>query len=75
MNRLVQRLQLGGYVRTGTVMEPGEFACAAAFSTCSRRGAPIPCGSILRRHAGEHQTFDAETQRTHKLVQKLTLCR
>ena len=26
MNRLVQRLQLGGYVRTGTVMEPGEFA-------------------------------------------------
>jgi transcription-repair coupling factor (superfamily II helicase) len=26
LNRLVQRRKLGGYIRTGTVMEPGEFA-------------------------------------------------
>ena len=26
MNRLIQRLNLAGFQRTGTVMEPGEYA-------------------------------------------------
>ncbi|MCL4767374.1 MAG: transcription-repair coupling factor [Hyphomicrobiaceae bacterium] len=74
MNRLVQRLQLGGYVRTGTVMEPGEFAVRGGILDLFPPGRANPVRLDFFGDTLESiKTFDAETQRTQKLVQKLTL--
>ena len=74
LNRFTQRLALAGYQRTGTVMEPGEFAV---------RGGIIDVFVPARRNPvrldffGDTlesiKTFDAETQRTVKALQKLAL--
>jgi len=74
MNLLVQRLQLGGYVRTGTVMEPGEYAVRGGILDLFPPGRANPVRLDFFGDTLESiKTFDAETQRTQKLVQKLTL--
>ncbi len=74
MNLLVQRLQLGGFVRTGTVMEPGEFAVRGGILDLYPPGRSSPVRLDFFGDTLESiKTFDAETQRTQKLVQKMTL--
>ncbi len=74
MKRLTERLQLSGYLRTGTVMEPGEFAVRGGILDLypPARSNPVRLdffGDTLE----SIKTFDAETQRTLKPVQKLVL--
>jgi transcription-repair coupling factor (superfamily II helicase) len=74
MNLLVQRLLLGGYVRTGTVMEPGEFAVRGGILDLFPPGRASPVRLDFFGDTLESiKTFDAETQRTQKLLQKLVL--
>ena len=74
MGRLVQRLLLGGYQRTGTVMEPGEFAVRGGIVDLFPPGRLSPVRLDLFGDTLESiKSFDAETQRTQKLVQKLIL--
>ena len=74
MNLLVQRLLLGGYQRTGTVMEPGEFAVRGGILDLFPPGRANPVRLDFFGDTLESiKTFDPETQRTQKLVQKLTL--
>ncbi|MCB1512345.1 MAG: transcription-repair coupling factor, partial [Hyphomicrobiaceae bacterium] len=42
MSRLIQRLTHGGFVRTGTVMEPGEFAVRGGILDLFPPGRPKP---------------------------------
>jgi transcription-repair coupling factor (superfamily II helicase) len=74
LNRLIQRLQLSGYQRTGTVMEPGEFAVRGGILDLfpPARANPVRLdffGDTLE----SIKTFDVTTQRTSKIVQKLVL--
>jgi transcription-repair coupling factor (superfamily II helicase) len=74
MNRLTERLQLFGYQRVGTVMEPGEYAVRGGILDLfpPARSNPVRLdffGDTLE----SIKTFDAETQRTLKPVQKLVL--
>jgi transcription-repair coupling factor (superfamily II helicase) len=74
MNRLVERLIHGGFQRTGTVMEPGEFAVRGGILDVfpPARQAPVRLdffGDTLEAI----KTFDPESQRTGKTVQKLIL--
>ena len=53
---------------------PASTPCAAASSICSRRGASSPVRLDFFGDTLEHmKAFDPETQRTGKIVQKLTL--
>ncbi len=74
MNRLIERLVNGGFQRTGTVMEPGEFAVRGGILDVfpPARQSPVRLdffGDTLE----SIKSFDAETQRTQKTVQKLIL--
>lgn len=74
LNRLVQRLSLAGYTRTGTVMEPGEFAVRGGIVDLFPPGRQNPVrldffGDTLETI----KAFDAETQRTSKPLRKLIL--
>ncbi len=74
MNRLVRRLQLGGYIRTGTVMDPGEFAVRGGILDLFPPGRASPVrldffGDTLETI----KAFDANTQRTSRLIRKLVL--
>lgn len=74
MKRLTERLQLNGYQRVGTVMEPGEYAVRGGILDLfpPARSNPVRLdffGDTLE----SIKTFDAETQRTLKPVQKLVL--
>ncbi len=74
MNRLIQRLQLGGYVRTGTVMEPGEFAVRGGILDLFPPGRVNPVRLDFFGDTLESiKSFDPRTQRTSRLVQKLVL--
>ncbi len=74
MNLLIQRLTLGGYVRTGTVMEPGEFAVRGGIMDLFPPGRSKPVRLDFFGDTLESiKSFDAETQRTQKLIQKLIL--
>ena len=74
MNRLIQRLNLAGYQRTGTVMEPGEFAVRGGILDLFPPGRQSPVRLDFFGDTLEHmKAFDPETQRTAKVVQKLTL--
>ena len=74
MNRLMQRLNLAGYQRTGTVMEPGEFAVRGGILDLFPPGRQSPVRLDFFGDTLEHiKAFDPETQRTGKIVQKLTL--
>ena len=74
MNRLMQRLTLGGYIRTGTVMEPGEFAVRGGILDLFPPGRANPLRLDFFGDTLESiKTFDAQTQRTSKVVQKFVL--
>ena len=71
---LIERLSLAGFVRTGTVMEPGEFAVRGSLIDVFPPGRPTPVRLDFFDDTLEHiKSFDPETQRTSKIVQKLTL--
>ena len=56
MNQLVQRLNLAGFQRTGTVMEAGEYAVRGGILDLFPPGRLAPrAPRLLRRHAGAHQ--------------------
>ena len=74
MNGLIERLSQAGFVRTGTVMEPGEFAVRGGIVDIFPPGRINPVrldffGDTLETI----KSFDAETQRTKLVVQKLVL--
>ena len=74
MKELVERLRLAGYIRTGTVMEPGEYAVRGGIVDLFPPGRTTPVrldffGDNLESIKG----FDPQTQRTAKPVQRLAL--
>ena len=74
LNRLVARLSRAGYTRTGTVMEQGEFAVRGGIVDLFPPGRQNPVrldffGDTLETI----KAFDAETQRTSKVLRKLIL--
>ncbi len=74
MSRLTERLQRAGYTRTGTVMEPGEYAVRGGILDLfpPGRGTPVRLdffGDTLETI----KSFDPETQRTLKPLQKAVL--
>ena len=74
MKRLIERLGLIGYQRTGTVMEPGEYAVRGGILDLFSPGRSSPVRLDFFGDTLESiKTFDVETQRTMKLVQKLVL--
>ncbi len=74
MNRLIQRLNLAGFQRTGTVMEAGEYAVRGGILDLFPPGRLAPVRLDFFGDTLEHiKAFDPETQRTGKFVQKLTL--
>jgi transcription-repair coupling factor (superfamily II helicase) len=74
MNRLTQRLSLAGFQRTGTVMEPGEYAVRGGILDLFPPGRSAPVRLDFFGDTLEHiKAFDVETQRTGKIVQRLTL--
>src|ERR1043166_5806560 len=74
MNRLIQRLNLAGFQRTGTVMEAGEYAVRGGRLALFPPGRLAPVRLDFFGDTLEHiKAFDPETQRTGKIVQKLTL--
>ncbi len=74
MKRLTERLQQIGYQRTGTVMEPGEFAVRGGILDLFSPGRSSPVRLDFFGDTLESiKTFDVESQRTQKVVQKLVL--
>ena len=74
MNQLVQRLSLAGFQRTGTVMEAGEYAVRGGILDLFPPGRLAPVRLDFFGDTLEHiKAFDPETQRTGKIVQRLTL--
>ncbi len=74
LNRLVKRLGLAGYRRTGTVMEPGEFAVRGGILDLFPPGRQNPVRLDFFGDTLESvKAFDAETQRTAKPLRKLIL--
>jgi transcription-repair coupling factor (superfamily II helicase) len=74
MGRLAQRLALMGYVRTGTVMEQGEYAVRGGIVDLFPPGRSSPVrldffGDTLETI----KAFEVQTQRTTKTVRKLAL--
>ncbi len=74
MSRLTQRLSLMGFVRSGTVMEPGEYAVRGGILDFFPPGRATPVrldffGDTLETI----KAFEVQTQRTTKAVQKLAL--
>lgn len=74
LNRFIKRLTLAGYSRTGTVMEPGEFAVRGGiidvFVPARRQPVRLDFfGDTLE----SIKSFDVETQRTSKALRKLAL--
>ena len=63
MNELIQRLNLAGYQRTGTVMEAGEYAVRGGILDLFPPGRSSPVRLDFFGDTLEHQAFD-ETQRT-----------
>jgi transcription-repair coupling factor (superfamily II helicase) len=74
MNGLIERLSSAGFVRTGTVMEPGEFAVRGGIVDIFPPGRINPVRLDFFGDTLESiKSFDAETQRTKQVVQKLVL--
>ena len=74
MARLTQSLQLGGFTRTGTVMEPGEYAVRGGILDLYVPGRSAPVRLDFFGDTLESiKSFDPQTQRTLKPVQKLAL--
>ncbi len=71
---LIDRLMRAGFVRTGTVMEPGEYAVRGSLIDLFPPGRQTPVRLDFFDDTLESiKSFDIETQRTAKLVQRLTL--
>jgi transcription-repair coupling factor (superfamily II helicase) len=73
-NELITRLDLAGFTRTGTVMEPGEYAVRGGILDMFPPGRASPVrldffGDTLE----QMKAFDPETQRTGRIVQRLSL--
>jgi transcription-repair coupling factor (superfamily II helicase) len=74
MARMAQRLSLSGFTRTGTVMEPGEYAVRGGIMDLFPPGRTNPVRLDFFGDTLESiKSFDAQTQRTTKPVQKLSL--
>ncbi|MEM9029198.1 MAG: transcription-repair coupling factor [Pseudomonadota bacterium] len=74
MNRLVRRLTLGGYVRTGSVMDPGEYAVRGGILDIFPPGRINPVRLDFFGDTLESiKSFDAQTQRTNKIIQQMIL--
>ena len=74
MGELIQRLNLAGFTRSGTVMEPGEYAVRGGILDLFPPGRSSPVRLDFFGDTLEHiKAFDPETQRTGKIVQRLTL--
>ncbi len=74
MNRLLTRLQLAGFTRTGTVMEAGEYAIRGGILDLFPPGRATPVRLDFFGDTLESiKSFDPQTQRTNKPVQKLVL--
>ncbi len=74
MNRLIQRLTLAGFQRTSTVMEAGEFAVRGGIVDLFPPGRITPVRLDFFGDTIESiKSFDPETQRSAKIVQKLSL--
>jgi transcription-repair coupling factor (superfamily II helicase) len=74
MAELIERLNLSGFQRTGTVMEPGEYAVRGGILDVYPPGRSNPVRLDFFGDTLEHiKAFDPETQRTGKIVQRLTL--
>ncbi len=74
MADLIRRLTLAGFTRTGTVMEPGEYAVRGGIVDMFPPGRLNPVrldffGDTLE----QIKAFDPETQRTGKIVQRMSL--
>jgi transcription-repair coupling factor (superfamily II helicase) len=73
-NELLTRLSLAGYTRTGSVMEPGEYAVRGGIVDLFPPGRSSPIRLDFFGDTIESiKSFDAETQRTLKAVQKVSL--
>ena len=74
MGQLTQRLMLAGYTRTSSVMEPGEYAVRGGILDLFPPGRTNPVRLDFFGDTLESiKSFDAQTQRTMKVVQKLVL--
>ncbi len=74
MNQLIERLSSAGFIRTGTVMEQGEFAVRGGILDVFPPGRINPVRLDFFGDTLESiKAFDAETQRTKQLVQKLVM--
>jgi len=74
MARLTQRLALMGYVRSGTVMEPGEYAVRGGILDLYPPGRASPVRLDFFGDTLESiKAFEVQTQRTTKSVQKLAI--
>jgi transcription-repair coupling factor (superfamily II helicase) len=72
--QLIERLALAGFQRTGTVMEPGEFAVRGSLVDLYPPGRQTPVRLDFFGDTLESiKSFDPETQRTAKIVQRFTL--
>ncbi|MFM9939601.1 MAG: transcription-repair coupling factor [Hyphomicrobiaceae bacterium] len=71
---LIDRLMRAGFVRTGTVMEPGEYAVRGSLIDLFPPGRQTPVRLDFFDDTLEAiKSFDIETQRTAKVVQRLLL--
>jgi transcription-repair coupling factor (superfamily II helicase) len=74
MNRLIQRLNLAGFTRSSTVMDAGEYAVRGGILDVFPPGRSSPVRLDFFGDTLEHiKAFDTETQRTGRIVQKMTL--
>jgi len=74
MGRLTQRLAFMGYVRSGTVMDPGEYAVRGGILDLFPPGRATPVRLDFFGDTLESiKSFEVQTQRTTKGVQKLAL--
>jgi transcription-repair coupling factor (superfamily II helicase) len=74
MGALVQRLNLAGFTRSGSVMEPGEYAVRGGILDVFPPGRVTPVRLDFFGDTLEHiKAFDPETQRTSRIVQRVAL--
>jgi len=74
MGGLIQRLNLAGFTRTGSVMEPGEYAVRGGILDLFPPARATPVRLDFFGDTLEHiKAFDPESQRTSRVVQRLSL--
>jgi transcription-repair coupling factor (superfamily II helicase) len=74
MGELTQRLNLAGFTRSGTVMEAGEYAVRGGILDLFPPGRSTPVRLDFFGDTLEHiKAFDPDTQRTSRIVQKVSL--